>query len=88
MRVVVYTKPGCQPCKATTRWLTNAGIPHEELPAAEHADYLMTRLEAQEVPVVVISTDTGTPVVWASGYRPDWLTDIFGSSPAVGRANG
>lgn len=86
MRVVVYTKPDCQPCKATLRWLTNAGIDFEELPAVDHVDYLMTRLETREAPVIVITTDTGTPVAWTSGYRPDWLTTNFGTPAGVGRA--
>lgn len=32
---VVYTKPSCQSCIATKRWLTDAGVPFAELDLTE-----------------------------------------------------
>lgn len=67
--VTVYSKPACGPCRATKRWLDNSGVAYQEVPAAEHVDYLR-ELGHLEAPVVVTDREA-----W-SGYRPDRLSNL------------
>ncbi|MDO5619291.1 glutaredoxin family protein [Kocuria sp.] len=74
--VTVYTQPGCQPCRATTRWLKK----HRVQPTTVDVTQSPADLEAvkalgyQESPVVVVSHGPGNDVHW-SGYRPDLLAE-------------
>lgn len=77
MRVAVYTKPACQPCRATKRFLSDNGIAFDErdLTEAEHLDAAKA-LGFLEAPVVVFVPDgAGTEVSW-SGFRPDMLDTV------------
>lgn len=62
--VVVFTKPGCQPCKATIRRFTEAGIHPREFPAEQYRE-LIQALGYMQAPVVL------TGVSHWSGYDPD-----------------
>lgn len=67
MTVIVYSKPGCQPCNLTIKALEKAGIAFEkrditEDPTAREACEALGYLSA---PVVVAGDDH-----W-SGFRPD-----------------
>lgn len=63
--VTVYTRPGCQPCRATTLHLKRLAIPHTTAPltaevVADLADSTMTQAP-------IVTTSDGQ--IW-SGYRP------------------
>ena len=73
--VRVYSKPNCQACEATKRWLTSRDVPFvvedittdDNLTAAKSLGY-------QEAPVVIVSQGTpGDEVHW-SGFNPIELT--------------
>lgn len=72
MRVVVYSKPGCQPCRLTINALEKAGIAFEKRDVTQDP----TALEACEAlgylsaPVVVAGEDH-----W-SGFRPDRIAAL------------
>jgi glutaredoxin-like protein NrdH len=70
--ITVYTKPGCQPCRATLRALQRAGIDYEAVDItvdAETHDFVMS-LGHLQAPVVV-----GSDRHW-SGHRPDHIADL------------
>lgn len=75
MIVTIYTKPLCQPCKATKRKCDQLGLPYRELPAAEHRDYLMG-LGYLGAPVVEADFGDGATAHW-SGYRPDFIRQLY-----------
>lgn len=63
--VVVYTKAGCQPCKATVRALNALGI-----------SYNTKAIDELTAPFLRLSGHTTAPVVFAfgeswSGFQPD-----------------
>lgn len=75
-RVEVYTRPGCQQCEATKRWLHARGVAYVELDARGFRGEF-ERLGAKlHAPLVKLSDD----VYWV-GYRPDLLAAHLGDSP-------
>jgi glutaredoxin-like protein NrdH len=68
--VVVYTRPNCQPCKATLRRFDAAGVTVKELAAADHTD-LLKAMGHQSAPVVM------TGVNHWHGYRPDLIDEAI-----------
>lgn len=70
--ITVYTKPDCQPCKATKRELDIAGLAYIDRDVSQDptaaAELAARGLRA--VPVVVTDTD-----MW-SGHRPDRIRGI------------
>lgn len=68
--VVVYTQPNCQPCKATLRRFTEAGVVVKELAAADHAD-LLKAMGHMQAPIVM------TGVNHWHGYRPDLIDEAI-----------
>ena len=72
MTVIVYSKPACVQCTATTRALDAKGIGYElvDLTADEEAMNFVQQLGYRQAPVVVAG-DTH----WA-GFRPDMINAI------------
>ena len=75
MRIVVYTKPLCQPCKATKRRMEKLGIPFDELDVREHLDYVQA-LGYSEAPVVEVDCGDGATAHW-SGHRPEHIQQLY-----------
>lgn len=52
---ILYSKPSCQQCKATARWLDKEGIEFEYRDASENPEYLeeVKALGYTQVPVTV-----------------------------------
>ncbi len=69
MSIIVYSKPACVQCTATTRALDAKGISYDIIDLTEDADALarVTELGYRQAPVVV-ADDTH----W-SGFRPDMI---------------
>lgn len=76
MNVTVLSQPNCQPCRATTRWLTKRGVEHTVIDLTESPeDAAAARaLGYQQTPVVLINYSAGNDVHF-SGYRPDLLAE-------------
>lgn len=72
MSVVVYSKPGCQPCKATYRALDKRGIEYTSIDVSTDPEALeyAKSLGHMESPVVVAGDDN-----W-SGFRPDKIAEL------------
>lgn len=69
--VVVYTKPRCQPCTATKRWMKDKGLPFEEQDIREPGNLAAAKaLGHLEAPVVVVGKES-----W-SGFRPDLIDEL------------
>ncbi len=80
MAIIVYTKPSCVQCTATTRALNKYGLEFTEVDLVEDADALATikSLGYQQAPVIFADGDH-----WA-GYRPDKIKALV---PAQVNAN-
>lgn len=71
MLIRVYSKPRCQQCTATKRWLTEHGIPFEVEDIREPGNLAAAQaLGHTSAPVVVVGDES-----W-SGFRPDFLDEI------------
>ena len=73
--ITVYSKPGCQPCKATKRWLDKRGIAYSEVDVTTSPADLesVKALGYEGVPVVIVSNgDAETDLHWG-GFHPDNL---------------
>ncbi len=69
--VRVYTKPRCQPCRATKRRLTDAGIGFVEEDLTDPGNLAAAKaLGHTHAPVVVVGEES-----W-SGFRPDLINDL------------
>lgn len=75
MQVHIYTKPNCQPCRATKQKLTEAGIPFTELDATAAPDYLRS-LGATAAPVVLVIEGNQIAQSWW-GLRPDRIRGLI-----------
>lgn len=79
MSIVVYSKPNCQPCKATYRQLDKLGLDYTIVDTAEDSaarDMLIER-GFQESPVVIVTATNGEEVHAFSGYRPHFLKEMI-----------
>jgi glutaredoxin-like protein NrdH len=76
--VTVYSKPGCQPCKATYRALDKAGITYTsiDITQVEGATEEVAALGYQGVPVVKVGDDH-----W-NGLRPEKLKELMALAKA------
>lgn len=77
MTVTIYTKPRCQPCRATKRWLDERGIAFEEKDTTDPA-YLgeAKALGYSGAPVVVVVPEPGGSVDHWYGFRTDKLEAV------------
>lgn len=76
MTITVYTKPNCQPCRATKRWLDKRGIDYQTVDVTTSPGDLeaIKALGYEGVPVVIVSNgDAETDLHW-HGFHPDNLT--------------
>lgn len=81
--VNVYTKPNCQPCKATKRSLVKLGLSFNELIIESHPDkvaYMKSRGHMSAPFVEVIFN--GEVVDEWSGFQPDKLNSVIALSPS------
>lgn len=67
MTVIVYTKPNCVQCGASTRKMEELGVEYEPRPLAEHPEGLEVAREhgISSAPVIVADGQ-----VWG-GYKPE-----------------
>jgi len=74
--VTVYTKPNCQPCRATKRWLDNRGIDYSDVDVTTSPADLeaIKALGYEGVPVVIVSGRTPETDLHWHGFHPDFLT--------------
>lgn len=61
--ITLYISPGCQPCRATKRWLDKRGVDYKTIDVTENPDDLaaIKELGYKSAPVVIVST--GDPEV-------------------------
>lgn len=65
--ITVYTSPGCQPCKATKRWLDARGVDYQTVDVSQSPDDLaaIKALGYVAAPVVIVSSgDPETDIHW------------------------
>lgn len=69
MSIIVYSKPACVQCNATTRALEARGLPYELIDLTEDAAAMehVQELGYRQAPVVVAGDSH-----WA-GFRPDMI---------------
>ncbi|EAU44701.1 MULTISPECIES: glutaredoxin-like protein NrdH [Salipiger] len=69
MSIIVYSKPACVQCTATTRALDARGLPYDVVDLTEDAEAMarVTELGYRQAPVVIAGEDH-----W-SGFRPDMI---------------
>lgn len=77
VEISVYSRPGCQQCRTTTRHLEKLGLPYRYRDVTEDADAynVVQALGYQSLPVI-----TAGDMHW-SGYRNEklkWLAEIHG----------
>jgi len=73
--ISVYTSPGCQPCKATKRWLDREGVEYFTIDVSQNQADLaaIKELGYKAAPVVIVSTgDPEIEIHW-QGFHPDNL---------------
>ncbi len=72
MNIVVYSKPACVPCTATTRALDRQGMEYDVIDISNDQDALelVQSLGYRQVPVVVAGEKH-----WA-GFRPDMISTL------------
>ena len=71
-RIVIYTLPDCQACKATRRALDKYGLAYESINLSERPD-LADQLRKQgfvQAPIIISGEHA-----W-SGYRPDLIRSL------------
>lgn len=76
MEVIVYTKPGCMQCRATTNMLDSRGIKYELVDISNKPEVVerFTREGHRNLPVVAVSKDYES-IVW-NGFRPDLIKKL------------
>lgn len=73
-RVAVYSKPSCQQCEATKRWLNSREIPFDLEDATDPLNLeAISYLGYMSAPVVVVAFEEDIPDVHWYGFNPDEL---------------
>lgn len=83
--VTLYSKPNCQPCRATKRWLDKNDVLYTEKDVTQDPmDAAAVReLGYVGVPVLLVSTgDPETEIHW-QGFHPDNLSKYTHSTKAA-----
>ena len=65
--ITIYTRPSCQPCKATKRWWDRKGVTYQEVNVeeSEQTRAAIKELGYDGVPVIVVSSgDPETDIHW------------------------
>lgn len=77
--ITVYSKPSCQQCTATKRWLNDRGVDHTVVDISQDAAALgrIKELGYLQAPVVV------TPDSHWSGFNPDRLNAALSHQATV-----
>ena len=70
--VIVYTNPGCQPCRMTKKMLDQAGISYTEVDLSQNEAALEHVKELGHRQAPVVETDSTD---W-SGFRPDLIAAL------------
>jgi len=75
LQITVFTKPGCQPCKAVKRWLDQKGVAFDAVDVAESPEGLeqVRALGYDGVPVTLVRDEAGAMVDHWHGYVRDSL---------------
>ena len=76
MEVIVYTRPGCVQCRATTRLLDSRGIKYELVDISNKPGVVerFMREGHKNLPVVAAYKDYES-IVW-NGFRPDLIKQL------------
>jgi glutaredoxin-like protein NrdH len=83
--ITVYTKPNCQPCRATKRWLDKRGVDYSTVDVTTSPADLeaIKALGYEGVPVVIVSNgDPETELHW-HGFHPDNLNKYTATKAAA-----
>jgi glutaredoxin-like protein NrdH len=74
--ITLYSKPGCQPCRATKRWLDNRSVDYQTVDVTTSPVDLdaIKALGYEGVPVVIVSGRTAETDLHWQGFHPDNLT--------------
>lgn len=82
MKVTVFTKENCQPCRLTKKKLDELGIEYDERDAEAHLDIYNQLGATREAPLVMVThedddmaVDTRMVNFW-TGYKPDWIKGL------------
>ena len=65
--ITIYSRPSCQPCKATKRWWDRKGVTYQEVNVeeSEQTRAAIKELGYDGVPVIVVSSgDPETDIHW------------------------
>lgn len=71
--IKVYSNPGCQPCKLTKRYLSQAGVDYEDIDTSQDDEAKAYVLSKGMLSSPVVEAPDGTMF---SGFRPDMLKEI------------
>lgn len=75
MRLTIYTKPRCQPCRLTKMKFDQLGIPYRELALDDSTLDHVRSLGYAAAPVVEADYGEGVTTSW-SGYRPSQIEQL------------
>lgn len=79
MRVIVFTRAGCQPCRTTKRAFGHHGVLYKEIDVEERPDTVGALRDwygYRELPIVLVHTDEGSNHDNWSGFRPDKIKEL------------
>lgn len=74
--VTIFTRPGCEPCKATKKKFTELGIEFNEVTLDEGSLSYVKALGYTSAPVIEVDCGEGATAHW-SGYRPDHIQGLY-----------
>lgn len=74
MSITIFTKPNCQPCKMTKRWLDEKDIYYTELQISAYAD-ILKEAGRMSAPVVQVNKANNDVAIWAGGFNIKNLQD-------------
>lgn len=76
MTPTVFTQPGCQPCRAVKRWLSDRGIAYDEADVSSEPKALAQLKEWGYMQAPVVAYEVDGEVKHFSGFNPYELEDL------------
>ena len=75
--ITVYSKPACQPCKATYRWFDQRGIAYDIVDTSQDPNVVLALKDQGYMESPVVFIEKGEVKDEWSGFNPNKLNEHF-----------
>lgn len=79
-KITIYTSPSCSHCQALKKWLQEKSLSFTEkdvIGNESNRDFIVQKTDQMEIPVIIITDQTGKKEQVVIGFDPDKLANAI-----------